>query len=265
MIPFFHTKIVIFNNKQYSYYTIRKTLANIKLIPIEILSQPDDVTCGPTSLHAVYKFFGEDLSLNKIINEVKYLEEGGTLAVMLANHALMRGYDAEIYAYNLHIFDPSWFKEKGTDIKEKLRLQMKFKKHKKLKSASEAYIHFLELGGKVSFRDLNIKFLKTLFENGTPVLAGLNATYLYNCSREYTNENNETVYDDLKGDTSGHFVVLCGYDEEKKHVIVADPYHENPVSHNNYYSVRIGRLINSIMLGIISYDANLLIITPKRK
>lgn len=230
-----------------------------------MLPQPDDVTCGPTSLHAVYQFYGEKLKLDKIIKEVKYLEEGGTLAVMLANHALARGYDAEIFVYNLHIFDPSWFKDKNTNIKEKLQLQMKYKKSKKLKFASEAYIHYLELGGKISFHDLNVKFLRSFFEKGKPVLTGLNATYLYNCSREYTDENDHSVYDDVKGDLIGHFVVLCGYDEEKKHVIVADPYKENPVSHDNYYSVRIGRLINSIMLGIASYDANLLIITPRGK
>ena len=230
-----------------------------------MLPQPDDVTCGPTSLHAVYQFYGEKLKLDKIIKEVKYLEEGGTLAVMLANHALARGYDAEIFVYNLHIFDPSWFKDKNTNIKEKLQLQMKYKKSKKLKFASEAYIHYLELGGKISFHDLNVKFLRSFFEKGKPVLTGLNATYLYNCSREYTDDNDHSVYDDVKGDLIGHFVVLCGYDEEKKHVIVADPYKENPVSHDNYYSVRIGRLINSIMLGIASYDANLLIITPRGK
>ncbi len=235
------------------------------MIPIKILPQPDDVTCGPTSLHAVYQYYGENLKLQEIIDEVKYLEEGGTLAVMLANHALMRGYNAEIYTYNLHLFDPTWFKNKNENIAEKLKMQLKHKKEKKLKFASEAYIHFLELGGKVSYHDLNVKFLRNFFENRVPVLTGLNATYLYNCSREYTNENNQSIYDDVKGYTTGHFVVLYGYDEEKKHVIVADPYKENPVSHNNYYSVRIGRLINSIMLGIVSYDANLLIITPKGK
>ena len=40
---------------------------------------------------------------------------------------------------------------------------------------------------------------------------------------------------------------------------------KNPVSGTNYYSVKTGRLFNSILLGIMTYDANLLIIKPKIK
>ena len=42
-------------------------------------------------------------------------------------------------------------------------------------------------------------------------------------------------------------------------VLVADPYQDNPYSSDLYYHVPVGRLINAIMLGIVTYDANLLI------
>ena len=58
-------------------------------------------------------------------------------------------------------------------------------------------------------------------------------------------------------------MILCGYDEQKRHVVVADPHRENPLSHDNYYKVSSNRLINAIMLGVLTYDANLLIIQPK--
>ena len=54
------------------------------------------------------------------------------------------------------------------------------------------------------------------------------------------------------------------YDAEHKHIIIADPYRENPISKNNYYSVKVHSLINAILLGIITYDANFLIIEPKK-
>ena len=60
---------------------------------------------------------------------------------------------------------------------------------------------------------------------------------------------------------TGHFVVLCGYDDEKNHIIIADP-----LKHyfaNTNYGVKVWHLINAIMLGILTYDANLLIIQPK--
>lgn len=233
------------------------------MIPIKILTQPDDVTCGPTSLHAVYNYFGDDISLQKVISGISYLEEGGTLAVMLANHALKRNYAAKIYTYNLTVFDPSWFKTK-VDIKLKLEEQLKHKRSKKLANASKAYIEYFSLGGEMDFVNLTPSLLKKIFDRNLPILTGLSATYLYDCSREAW-INNQSVYDDVKGFPTGHFVVLAGYNEKTRNVVVADPYRENPVSGNNYYSVKVSRLINSIMLGILTYDSNLLVIQPKEK
>ena len=47
-------------------------------------------------------------------------------------------------------------------------------------------------------------------------------------------------------------------------MIVADPYRENPISGDNLYVVRMDRLINSILLGVLTYDANLLVIYPDK-
>ncbi len=233
------------------------------MLPIKILSQPDDETCGPTSLHAVYSYYGDDISLADVIAQVSYLETGGTLAVMLAIHALLRGYQAKIYTYNLHVFDPTWFYDSKVDLSAKLIAQVKYKLDKKLQLATGAYLEFLRLGGEICFEDLTPQFLKRHFNNGIPILAGLSATYLYQCAREYIGHNNEIYYDDERGHPSGHFVILAGYDDLKKHVVVADPDANNLLSGDNYYSVKVGRLINSIMLGILTYDANLLVIAPQ--
>lgn len=229
---------------------------------LKILTQPDDATCGPTSLHAVYQYFDDDISLEQVIAEVSFLEEGGTLAVMLGCHALKRGYRVKIYTYNLHVFDPTWFLQSNEMIVENLRQQMRHKQDPKLQHASRAYIEFLNLGGEIKCSDLTLGLLKNHFKKGLPVLTGLSATYLYNCARERVNERNESVYDDVRGYPLGHFVVLCGLSADRKHIVVADPYQENPFYQNNYYEVKITRLINSIMLGIVTYDANLLVIEP---
>src|SRR5262245_33204098 len=53
----------------------------------EIQRQPDDQTCGPTCLHAVYRYFGDELELDRLISEIPMLEQGGgTLEVMLGVH-----------------------------------------------------------------------------------------------------------------------------------------------------------------------------------
>ncbi|TCO09112.1 C39 family peptidase [Natronoflexus pectinivorans] len=232
-----------------------------RLNSIKILPQPDDTTCGPTSLHAVYRFFGLKVELNEVIETVTSFEEGGTLAVMLGIDALKRGFDATIYTYNLKVFDPSWAETDSEQLCELLGEQLKYKTGKKFSQATKAYQNFLNLGGKISFEDLNKKILKRYFEKDVPILTGLSATYLYNTKREYTNRKNRSVFDDLKGEPMGHFVVLCGISGNT--VYVADPYKENPISGKNYYEVDTNRLLNSVLLGIVTYDANMLVILPK--
>ena len=231
---------------------------------VNILPQPTDSTCGPTSLHAVYDYFGDKVSLKTVVNEVKVLKEGGTLAVMLGCHALRRGYDTVIYTYNLRIFDPTWDLSNSKTLIQNLIKQAQVKKGKKFNKATKAYIKFLLLGGKLVSEDLTIDLLKRLFNKKLPVLTGLSATYLYNFKRETVNYKNESIYDDIKGIPVGHFVVLNGFNR-KGDIIVADPYHGNPLFGSSYYSVKPQRLINAIMLGLITYDANLLVISPKKK
>lgn len=232
------------------------------MIPIKIHTQPDDSTCGPTSLHAVYRYFKDTISLGEVIKEVPYLDEGGTLEVLLACHALQRGYRARIYTYNLHIFDPTWFLLSNEEIIEKLELQMQVKKGSKLHRASLAYIDFLKLGGELRCRDLTKTMLREYFDEDIPLLTGLSATYLYQGAREMVDEHDNSIYDDVRGFPMGHFVVLCGFGEDQKSIVVADPYRENPYFKDNYYEVKASHLINSIMLGMATFDANLLAIQP---
>jgi hypothetical protein len=45
--------------------------------------------------------------------------------------------------------------------------------------------------------------------------------------------------------------------------MIADPLQDNPLHGNQYYSVDIDRLVGAILLGILTYDANLLVISPR--
>ncbi|HUG99485.1 MAG TPA: cysteine peptidase family C39 domain-containing protein [Gammaproteobacteria bacterium] len=229
-------------------------------LDIRIQPQPDDVTCGPTCLQAVYRHLGQRIDLQQLIAEVRGLHDGGTLAVYLGNHALQLGLKARLYSYHLKIFDPSWRGADSQELAGKLEAQLDFKHGKKFEVASRAYIRFLELGGEIAFDDLTPELLDVPFEAGVPVLTGLSATYLYDSRREYTNRHNRAVYDDLRGEPTGHFVVLCG--REGGMVRVADPYIGNPFAEDShYYDVAVDRLIRAILLGVLTYDANLLVIS----
>jgi hypothetical protein len=233
------------------------------MLKVQIKTQPTDVTCGPTSLHSVYQFYGDNISLQQTIAEVRYIKSGGTLAPLLGVHALQRGYRCSLYAYNIDIIDPSWFIHQPLTTEkliEKLKKQMKYKKSHRIQETSWAYIDFLRLGGHLLYKNLTPQLLKNIFMLNIPIVAALSATYLYQSMREYEDSNGKLIFDDLRGEPCGHIVVLCGYDETHRHIIVADPHKENPISANNYYKVSLTRLINAIILGVLTHDANLLLV-----
>ena len=240
-----------------------KLVSHMDLVPhFNIRHQPDDSTCGPTCLQAVYQFYGDPISLGETIVQVPQLGDGGTLAVYLACHALKRGYRATIIPFNLKVFDPTWSQASADEIAAKLKQQKACKKEPELQTTIEAYIEYLEFGGRLKFEVLTAGLLRRYLKRSIPIMTGLSSTYLYQSSREYE-ANGRLIFDDVRGESAGHFVVLSGYDREERTVLVADPLDPNPMTQNRYYHVNIYRLICAIMLGVLTYDGNLLVIEPK--
>ena len=232
---------------------------NVKSLP-----QPDDVTCGPTSLHAIYHHYGYQISLHRLISEIEMLEGGGTLGVFLGLDALKRGFDATIHSVNLEIFDPTWVNLSMEALADKLRQEYAAKHRAKLRVAIKAYLRFIELGGIVSLKDFKPGLFDRYFKKNVPLIAGVSTTFLYQSKREYTNSDNMSVFDDIHGDPMGHFVVVYGENEEKK-FLIADPDCTNPIAHDHYYAVERNRLVHSILLGILTYDSLILAVQPKKK
>ncbi len=232
---------------------------------LDMLPQPDGTSCGPTCLHAVYRYYDDVMPLSQVIGEVPELKEGGTLAVYLACHALNRGYRATLITYNLQIFDPTWSTASREELIEKLEKQALHKKYiPGFEVATEAYLHFLKLGGQLRFEVLTTSLIRKYLKRSIPLLTGLSATYLYDSPRELS-DGNDLVYDDIRGETQGHFVVLAGYDMRDRNVLVADPFKPNPLAFGQYYQIDISRLICAIMLGVLTYDGDMLIVRPRKK
>lgn len=222
--------------------------------------QPDDVTCGPACLHGLYRHYGDDVPLDRVVADIQTLDEGGTLDVFLANHALKRGYGVTILTYNLDLFDPTWFALSNEALRERLSAQAKVKPWARLQTATRGYDEFLRLGGKLELLDLEPSLLRRHLRRG-PLITGLSATYLYRAVRDVPATN---AADDVRGEPVGHFVVLTGYRRDTREILIADPLKANPLVRSRYYAVQVQRLIGAILLGVMTYDANLLVIEPKR-
>lgn len=235
---------------------MRDTLA------FNIRSQPDDTTCGPTCLHAVYRYYGLHIDLAELVEQTHTLQSGGTLAAFLGCHALERGFRATLYTYDLKLFDPSWFDAPGVAMVDKLREQLAHKHDPKLREATDGYIDFMEKGGRLRLEDLTTGLIRRYLKRGIPILAGLSATYLYRTPREYGDDDH---FDDIRGHPSGHFVVMHGYDASSREVRIADPTRPGEILDQQVYQVSIYRAICAVMLGVLTHDANLLMIEPRRQ
>ncbi len=233
-------------------------------LPLTVLAQPTDDGCGPTALHAVYRFWGMDVPLPDLMQAVPRLDDGGTVAALLGADALRRGFRATLYTYNVQVFDPTWFDADGAslpraELAAKLRGQSAAKGKEKLSFVTAAFLSFLDLGGRVRFEDLSGRLIARILGQGRPILVGLSATYLYRAKREMRRDG---VEDDLRGHPAGHFVVLHGYDPGRRTVSVADPLGAQHTAGSLHYEVSLGRLTAAILLGVLTYDGNLLVIEP---
>jgi len=228
------------------------------LLDVRRFLQPDDLTCGPTCLTQVYRYYGHEKPLREVMEETARNPDGGTLAVYLGISALRNGFQSTIFSYNLRVFDPTWRSLTRPQLVRKLEKRLEAIESVRLRRAVSAYIEYVGLGGRVRFTELSKGLLVGLLQRGRPILCGLSATYLYRRKREFRNR-----YDDVQGMPVGHFVVICGYYPKTDRFVVRDPASHIPFSRSGRYSVDAERLIAAILLGDVTYDADLLVLAKK--
>jgi hypothetical protein len=230
-------------------------------LPVSILPQPDEATCGATCLQAVYRYWGMDSTLPDLVARMHRLPQGGTFAVFLAVDALRRGLSANIYTYNLLVFDPTWFSGMAAEeLSERLQRQRESKPELRLQEVTPGYVEFLRLGGRLRLEDLTLQRLRRILHLRLPIITGLSSTYLYRHPRE---DDRRDMADDILGSPTGHFVVIAGYDPRRNRMLVLDPYQPHPYGPTHEYWISAARVVGAILLGIVTHDANLLVIHPR--
>ncbi|MEZ5300623.1 MAG: hypothetical protein R3F11_08185 [Verrucomicrobiales bacterium] len=228
--------------------------------------QPTATSCGPTCLHAVYHFFGLDLTVASLMRAVPTVAGGGTIAVWLGVDALRRGFRARLYTCNLRVLDPTWFPpEPGKPpdralLRAKIAAATKARRRPKERGELKALAEFLDLGGDLRMEPLSPSLLRRFLRAGLPIIAGLSCTFLYGDPRVLPETGAD---DDLRGEPEGHFVVVTQDPSgDRKAVTVHDPSPESPFDDPHCYDVGMDRLINAILLGVLTFDANILVLSP---
>ncbi len=233
-------------------------------IPFEITPQPTETTCGAAALESVYRHWGLDLGIARVIREIDTFSGGGTWAVHLGRHALAQGFEARIYTCHLLLFDPSWFAPGALALATNLRRQLEAGgRSTGLNEQARAFLDFLERGGEIRMEEVGTALLSRYLRAGVPVIAGLSSTWLYRSTRERW-EGERSVPDDVRGTPTGHFVVAHGVDPRRRLFDIADPFLHRPFPGRHDYQIQIRRFLNALMLGAVTQDAKLLVIRPRR-
>ena len=230
-------------------------------LDLHVQKQPDDESCGITCLKSIYDYYSHPTSLDTLKHEIEHWQTGGTVAVNLARHALGHGFQAEIHTYNIKIFDPSWSSLEVKALSLKLRQRQRRIRSKKQKMVIGFYLDYLKKGGTLKFDDLDEDLLTRLFKERHPIICGLSATYLYRQMRETA----DCTEDDIVGQPVGHFVVVSGWDAHSRTVTINDPLRKNPISDTGTYKLPFTKFSNAVMLGILTYDENLLVISKPKQ
>jgi hypothetical protein len=126
--------------------------------------------------------------------------------------------------------------------------------------ATDGYLEFLTNGGRLRFANLSQHLIRGILRCRLPIVTGLSSTYLYRSARELP----DGTPDDVRGHPVGHFVVIAGWDDRRRRVLVVDPYQPNPWGPSHEYWIGIDRVLAAILLGIVTHDANLLVVYPPK-
>jgi len=221
-------------------------------IPI-IQQTEDDKTCGPTCMAMIYRFYGKEISRKQILKDLKIEKDETTYTFQLARH--FQNSDLKVKGIVSHpdITDFSWRDLSHKELIEKIKEWIPFNiKHRWARSALY-YLYFLQEGGTIKITSLNNKIIEKALQNNSLILAPLDESWLWGKRKI----SGQAKFDDLKGKTTGHFVIICGMDKDKFKII--DPYPTKKEGKEREYWVDKDQVLASILM----WSAELLVISEK--
>lgn len=233
-------------------------------LDIDMPDQPDDSSCGPTSLYSVYKFFGLDVTLETVIKELDGYDPAiGSYDAILGIDALKRGFDAIITPFNLNVFDWSWFGLNMDALRIKLDRLASVGLSETVRKLASLYVEFIDRGGRIVFQynPEQAFFTANYYTGVVPLICGLSSTWIHQSKRE----NPDTGEYDEYGRMMGHYVVLGGWEWGLNPVrtTVYDPYGSRTLFRSNKYILEYDQLLTAMMLGTNTHEGNLLRISKR--
>jgi uncharacterized protein YvpB len=207
---------------------------------IPLLKQKYKTGCGLAAMSMVYKYFGKEVSEDKISKEIGGLTKWGSFA---AEHALMArnlGFTVTCHSYNLEHFEPADAKlsRAGLIKKTKNLIKKEKKAHNRRLLKSIYKVLQSDIDFKMKIPSLNV--IKKFLDKKIPVVVAVKSAVLFEEKK------------DLK---SGHYIVLTGYKNDK--------FYYNDPKYGKAKSISADKLIFALSTNVFDSSAYLLVVKPK--
>ena len=201
--------------------------------------QEEDKGCGPAVLQMVLKYYGVDISQEKIIEKHGGLTKWGSYTVGLGLIAQQLGFEVTCYSYFLHKMSHKDFDKDKKVLLSSLDEKIEDEEDEYWERELETFKKFIEEGNDIVFDIPRSSEIKSHLREGRPVIIALNSSSLFERDIDL----------DL-----GHYVVLTGYENGK--FLLNDP-------ENRIEEIEEERLIFASSNNVFESSAYMLIVEDK--
>ena len=199
-------------------------------------------TCGPVCLLNIYDHFGKSVPLSQILQELHVEDSESTYTPQLAKNCIVHGLETVMLTSNSFSVAPNW---KGKTKEEIIVLLKTWV----TQNAGDAWLKetlfllfYLEAGGNLDIVDLSTAIVDDYLDKGYILLAALEESWLW----EKRKLEGKAEYDDIKGHTRGHFVVVYG--KEGDEYLVSDPYSTTIPNREGLYKISKQKLFIATLI-----------------
>lgn len=198
--------------------------------------------CGPICLLNIYAYLQIPLTLDTILNELNITQADLTWLPQLARNCLAHQLETIILSSNPFTVSFSWKDKTKEELITLLKAWLTHNSNDNWLKEVLFTLFYLEEGGNIKIVDLSTAILDDYLDNGYVLLSCLEESWLWGKRKII----DKAEFDDIKGHTRGHFVVVYG--KEKNNYLISDPYPTGMEKRDGLYAIDKQKLLVSTLV-----------------
>lgn len=140
------------------------------LIPVNSLKQPNSDACSITCARMILAYYGLNVTDEEIFKFIiKATSDGGSFLSEIGRFAKHKGFDVDLYAFNLYLTDPKDDRLLMNELLDKLEKQLEGSRWDKYYDLMvESTIKGIKEGVNYTIKKPDFRIIKTYLNNKTP-------------------------------------------------------------------------------------------------